>query len=1162
MPMGSDPQAVRPWSSNGWAIAVLVLLFCQMLLPATAGVLYTERELWAVGNLWEQTRAEWHSEIARYDGRVAEIEASAMPQKHKEFLLRKDASYHRAESQRLAGKRDQVQQVLIHESNARAARSGHATREQIKATLGTPVTDPGHRGIRGDLDAGGGEITARHMQDVLKEMGLGHLPVRDSPGTLDIGGEFELCIHKGGLAPAAGSEYHHIRNNVDARNHEVYMSERMRNRVAGTKQAGTDFVEVQDHLKKASDGLFSSNAELVQHADRMQIMAKGTNKTLQMGDISDQELAAILQQHGVTDTPEQFRRRMAGIKEQRVVISDPAEAGKLRDVSRDVFATAESKTYTRAQTELDAKLAEANRVHEQIRRVEAMSDRPETRARRDALKKSLQTRERLIREEIVDSRSKVMATANANAETRARATRGTAPETTRARPVDPGARVAGPETAATERLWTGASRAYAAFSLATDIVDVVNTVRAFEDYMNGDAPLSQVVRNALNVPPLSPIGTMLGTSERIGASAVDYLRASADLREANEQNLEAYLTQWEIRFRRAGMSATEARSAVADAVLAGDLDALEARAQALRLAGREIESPVLVVEEGIGPDGGAWYMWENAKDMGYGMAYGIADATHYLANIPVRMATAWDHSDLEYDDTVAETEAQTRLFRALLNAGIDREQALIAVQVGGATLHRTAQQARENLDAARQEQARLEDERRRLEERIDSVLARIDILRWMYLNLRTDPVSPVTLPRDTPDGFVVEVELALTGDFNQTINGIRHDLGRLTGQKPGIDAVYRISLPGAVEVEPGVWRAQLPAVPDSYPVTVEAEVMLAGFGEEYAGLQRTVHRTVVDAVLIRAAQESIVLEHDSYAFRDGDYERIQAIVEGADPDVTYYYFWSFGDRTAMTETPEWWFHAVLDERVRAQVGKITVALANLATGGLLDEARAFVRIEPRDGPQGVWVLTEVERRDGPALAAREGASLTANSATVPVSSGKRYSRERDPASNRMVSVASERWGAITLRWQAPPASIACGGAVQFSYSASVRETGSAGPDPPQFGSWGTGSVRYSAWGPSGPEGKGPGNPVFFPRHQLPFAEASIDAGQAGNRTEELKIPSRLKMTIGNHVSERELRTGDEFTIAVHVSASNTVTYITWRYSYFQDASRAPAPAAP
>ncbi|MFW6341948.1 MAG: hypothetical protein ACOC00_02865 [Halothiobacillaceae bacterium] len=998
--------------------------------PAPQGIL-TQQELVAVGNQYGQVQAAWQAEVDRHDARIREIESSSLSRNQKDFLQQREVRRHRAESQNLARQRQQVQDVLITEANARAGKSASATRQRIEASLGTSIDDPAHRGMRGDLDAQGGVRSVEALRQTLIDAGMDHVPVRETPGTLEIGtrelgGDFEVTVHKTGLEAPAGSQFAEIRDAVDARNHEVYLSERMRNRAAGTKQVGTDFVEVQDHFKKAAPGLSSSGQQLVDDPGRMQTLAKGTAKTLQIGDVSDSELAAIMRRHGIEGSPDAFRQRLQAIKEARIDITDPAEAGRIRDVGNEVFTRAEQQSYRRAQAEIETRTAEIERIRENIRKVDAMSDRPDTRARREALKKSLQAREQGIRNEIIDSRSKMRASAEASAELRQQsglepsrvhaetdagggrtpadpdggrsvsgdgdsrpgpgsdtdsgrtpaadaegaprprpgpdADSGRTPVadaegTPRPRPDADAGRAPGAETQTSwQKAASGAARAYEVYGVVTDIADIGKAAKTLEEYMEGKVSAGQVVREALNLPPLSPVGTLVGTAEMSGQRLADYIKLQQELKKANETNLEAYLNQWALQFRKAGMTTEEARRYVAASMEAGNIDVLEARAARLRAEGHPIDIPVLVVEESPGPDGGYWYLWENTKDLGVGMAHSAYEGGEYIVTAPGRMVTALGERELEeamlaYRSATDEADMKTRLFRALRAAGIDRERALDGVHRGGSALTSLTREARENIALAREEAARVEAERLALQERIEAVIARIERLWWMDLSLRTTPPTPIPIPHGTEPDAMVDIEVRLVGGLDEAVSRIERELTAITGQQPTIDTQIKLSLPGATRVDPETWKGQLPAEQDVYPLVAQILVRISGLPGDFAPLQRTVRRTVEEAVMVKTAEERIAFAEPAYEFIDGDYEPVHAVTENLDPEGAYYYYWTFRDQAGITDDPSWKLLAKLDEPTESQQQTATVALADLASGMLLDEAFTTVTVIPAEASE-------------------------------------------------------------------------------------------------------------------------------------------------------------------------------------------------------------------
>ncbi len=938
--------------------AIVVLFTLLTILPVSAGVLYTEKELWAVGNLWKEVQCRWDAEQLRYNNRLKEIDASPMSQKHKDFYRQKEAKLHRAESQVLAAKRNQVHNVLIDEANARAGRGKQAVSDRIEASLGTKIDDPAHSGMKSDLDAQGGTRTAQKVKETLSDMGLDDLKVSNNAGTLEIQGDFDLTIHKGGVKADVGTEFHHIKNQVDARNHEIFMSERMRNRAEGSKQAGTDYVEVQDHMKKASDGHTSSNKQLVENPDNMQTMVKSTNKTLDMGDVSDDELQKILKRNGIDDTPEGFRKKLKQIKERRTKIKDPAEAGRIREASKDIMTQAEKKTYARAKDELKAKKQQLDTAEANLKKVKQMKDTPATAERRKKLQSDLENKAKRIREELIDSKSKMQATKAANDEFRAKPkkqkmaaepstgkTNATSdPHTsgkTKPRKVD----IADAPDIKT-KIKSKALKAVDGFGNIMDIADIGNACKKLQDYQEGKAELKDVVRTVVD---MTPVGTVIGTSEKIATSGVDYYKSSQSIKDANESNMTAYLTQWELRFRKADMSKEEAKQYVADAILSGNLEVLEAKAAELRAKGKTIKSPKLVIEDGPAPDGGSWYMWENTKELGVGMYEGAKTGVTYIVTAPYRTVSAWGEGELkeatlDYNSKTAESEIKTRLFRSLKKGGIDSKRALKAVQDGGSYLKTISAEARKNYQAARVEKERIEQERMAFQQRVDGCLKKITDLRFMPLSLQSDPSSPIPIPKGTSPEEGIELTVAFDDSLISAVERIRAEITSITGQTPTISATYRCSLKSAKMTDSGKWTINLPTVPDTYPVGLMAEIRITGLTGDFTAMTRTIRRVIRGSITLKQGTESIALSKESYQFYEGDYEEITATVTGQQDGVDYYYQWKTGNSSTITQTPVFRYSA---EAVKTDT--ITVVLGDRLTGSFLAEDKATINISNLKG---------------------------------------------------------------------------------------------------------------------------------------------------------------------------------------------------------------------
>jgi hypothetical protein len=158
----------------------LLIVSAFSVAPSPAGELYGEETLWAAGNLWKKTQAEWAAEQQRHQKRIAAIDAAPVAAEQKDFLLRREMEDFRAHSKRLAQRRNRVQNVLINDANARVAGGSRPSSKAVDASLGTKITDPAHRGMR-DV---GGEFHRIH--DRLRQIKEERLRIEQSAEALKI----------------------------------------------------------------------------------------------------------------------------------------------------------------------------------------------------------------------------------------------------------------------------------------------------------------------------------------------------------------------------------------------------------------------------------------------------------------------------------------------------------------------------------------------------------------------------------------------------------------------------------------------------------------------------------------------------------------------------------------------------------------------------------------------------------------------------------------------------------------------------------------------------------------------------------------------------------------------------------------------------------------
>jgi hypothetical protein len=100
-----------------------------------------------------------------------------------------------------------------------------------------------------------------------------------------------------------------------------------------------------------------------------------------------------------------------------------------------------------------------------------------------------------------------------------------------------------------------------------NIADIGNACRKLEEYQEGKAELREILRAGVD---LTPIGAVLGATEKAAGSTKHFLAAREALKAANEKNMEAFWGRWEMTLRKAGLDAAEARQCVATAVLNGN----------------------------------------------------------------------------------------------------------------------------------------------------------------------------------------------------------------------------------------------------------------------------------------------------------------------------------------------------------------------------------------------------------------------------------------------------------------------------------------------------------------------------------------------------------------------------------------------------------------
>lgn len=770
---------------------IIICIFIQLLsISAVAGVLYTQKQLLAAGTKWTQTAVLWRAEQSVHQQRMDQIKARKIPDQHKDMLYQKELGRHRKRSKVLAGRRDKIQNMLINETNARVKGGKTATSGDLRDTAGTKFGEEGHRGMYGDRDMGGGERTTKKMEDVLEEMGLynsknpkkSKLIVKKTADTFEIKGEFDLTVNKEGIRPKAGTAHHQVQVDGAARNPETYVSESMKTMTDGKltkQQVGTEYVEIQDHRKKAIKGLRSDGKGLVNSPDSMQSMAKGTGKVLDMGRVDDDSLKKILARQGIKDSPAQFKRRLRNIKQSLTTVTDPKQAEAIRRASQEVFAAAEDAAFSQAKRDLvDLR-----------RKAASMPTSDPARMK--------------IEDEIADSVAKMKTTKAVN---------------------DDALKAPGPAQ----------SKAVKVFGAVMILSDIGGSCQEVEKYMEGKQSLGDTVEV---IADQYVTQGLIGSVKKGKQSYQDYQAAAKDIQAANKQNVKAYIIEWGKRFRKAGMSAKDVKKIVAAASLAGDVEMVERMGRILRAEGKEITSPELIVETFSADE----TTWDRTKAVGWGVLEGTYRNLSYFVKAPGRVVEAFGErelaeADLEYDRKTKDAFSRGRLFQKLVQSGIDFRRANRALnayendQTG--PLRALFREARAKIEKARAEEAAAREVERKIAARaarLESLLRKysacINYLRTTPLKLTCRP-QPIELERQ---GDVELIELALMDKNDKWFRAeatLRKTMEQLTGAKDTVKIDYKFFVPGQEGSRPNVWLTNSPGVEGVYPVKAWVTVQI------------------------------------------------------------------------------------------------------------------------------------------------------------------------------------------------------------------------------------------------------------------------------------------------------------------------------------------------
>jgi hypothetical protein len=359
---------------------------------------------------WNNVEADWKKEIVRHNKAQQELEK--LPEgPNRTAKIEAENANHRTKSKQIAVERNVVHEGVMNQANREVMggstnqpgdigqtgsakgkasnQSGANVSNEIRQTAGTKVTDPNHRGMNGDIDAGGGYRTTEKAAKILDEIGVKDSfgeRVKVKNGVLETNGDFGMTVNVDAGVDRVGSSGHQAQVKQAAAHGETYISE---TGGAITSKAQKDHLATLDHTKKAH-GMNEPPGKLVGSPEG-QGMVKGALKAANQATLPPETIEAIARKNGIAD-PEHLLDRMAEIKAGKSTIANAEEAVKLQGVSRDILNAAETSTNAAAKADVQkiktkiADLESKGRVEEAHRLREEVAD---YNAKADASKKAL-----------------------------------------------------------------------------------------------------------------------------------------------------------------------------------------------------------------------------------------------------------------------------------------------------------------------------------------------------------------------------------------------------------------------------------------------------------------------------------------------------------------------------------------------------------------------------------------------------------------------------------------------------------------------------------------------------------------------------------------------------------------------------------------------------
>ncbi len=362
-----------------------------------------------------------------------------------------------------------------------------------------------------------------------------------------------------------------------------------------------------------------------------------------------------------------------------------------------------------------------------------------------------------------------------------------------------------------------------------------------------------------------------------GQKIVDAWTAYDNIDNANRQNLELYLSQWELQLRKAGVEPNAAREMIGKAILLDDFSYLQQRALELKAQGKDISLPVLR-HDTIEQDDTVWERIQNYE------------LTKHTILAPSRTVDAWAQgelaeAELEMRSISQKAETKTALYQKLLVAGIDSKRALTALNnwddgesgllemvLGEAKANiKDKRLAEKSLLEAQEADAQALEKLQESRLQIQKVISLLHELKAIAYQVECDPY-PLYF-KEGQEKVGASVVVTSKQNPEMYFSSLKASLQSVFGKSPNTHQEYLFSLPGTMGPDNGIWQIELPAKEAVYPLDVQVTTVIESNDPALQMLNRTLSTMLsvdiqVTEEILEQSEESLPSEESAQAVED------------------------------------------------------------------------------------------------------------------------------------------------------------------------------------------------------------------------------------------------------------------------------------------------------